>query len=264
MPTTDLNLALGAMLFGTTVDEPRAFALLDHYIDAGGSWIDTANAYAFWVSAEGDGGQSESLIGRWLAARPGVRERLRVSTKMGAYPISPGSYPASVEGLTAPAITKAALGSLQRMGIDTIDLYWAHMDDRSTDQSETVDAFGRLLEEGAIRRFGASNWALWRVERARGIALAAGGAPPSALQSRYSYLQPRPLARDHLHDHRFGWITDETLDYARANPTLRCGRTARSCPGPTTGPSGPCRRASSIPGRNVDSQYWTTSPVNSA
>lgn len=106
------------------------------------------------------------------------------------------------------------------MGIDTIDLYWAHMDDRSTDQAETVDAFGGLLEDGTIRRLGASNWALWRVERARGIALASGGAQPSALQLRYSYLQPRPLARDHLHDHRFGWITDETLDYVQANPDV--------------------------------------------
>ena len=71
------RIVLGAMNFGTTVADDTAFALLDAYVDAGGAWIDTANCYAFWNDPSGVGGQSEELIGRWLAARPGVRDRVR-------------------------------------------------------------------------------------------------------------------------------------------------------------------------------------------
>jgi aryl-alcohol dehydrogenase-like predicted oxidoreductase len=100
------------------------------------------------------------------------------------------------------------------MGTTHIDLYWAHRDDRATPLLETVAAFGELAASGVIGRVGLSNYALWRVERARNLAAGLDIAVPSALQLRYSYLQPRPMVRDHAHDHRFGWITDEILDYA--------------------------------------------------
>lgn len=112
-----LMVALGAMEFGTRVDERTSFALLDQYVDAGGEWIDTANCYAFWKDPTGHGGASEALLGRWLAVRPGMRDRVRIATKVGCEPISPGSYPASTEGLSRTAITAAAQESLRRMVI---------------------------------------------------------------------------------------------------------------------------------------------------
>jgi len=210
-----LMMALGAMEFGSRVEKRTAFDLLDQYVDAGGEWIDTANCYAFWQDPSGHGGASETLLGSWLAARPGVRDRVKLATKVGCEPTSPGSYPASTEGLSRSAISRAAEESLRRMGTDRVELYWAHRDDRATDLEETLGAFGELAARGVIGSVGLSNYALWRVERARNVATGLGSAVPTALQLRYSYLQPRPLVRDHAHDHRFGWITDEILDYAK-------------------------------------------------
>ena len=202
------NLALGAMEYGTRIDEQTSFRLLDEYVDAGGEWIDTANCYAFWQDPSGHGGQSEELLGRWLAQRPGVRDRIKLATKVGCEPLWPGSFPEHAEGLSTKAIDAALETSLRRLGIDHIDLYWAHRDDLSTPLEETVAAFGKHAQNGSIGRIGLSNYALWRVERMRGLAASLGVMGPTALQLRYSYLQPRPLVRDHIHDHRFGWITD--------------------------------------------------------
>ncbi|HEU4948537.1 MAG TPA: aldo/keto reductase [Kribbella sp.] len=215
---TDLNIALGAMEFGTRIDEKTSFALLDAYVDAGGVWIDTANCYSFWQDPSGHGGQSELLLGRWFAQRPGVRDRIKLATKVGCEPTSPGSFPESTEGLSTEAIDSGVETSLRRLGIDHIDLYFAHRDDLQTPLEETVAAFGKHVAAGNLGRIGLSNYALWRVERARGLALAQGVTGPSALQLRYSYLQPRPFVRNNAHDHRFGWITDEVLDYAASNP----------------------------------------------
>ncbi|MEU4604915.1 aldo/keto reductase [Kribbella sp. NPDC023972] len=213
-----LNIALGAMEYGTRIGEKESFALLDAYVDAGGEWIDTANCYAFWQHPSGHGGQSEELLGRWLARRPGVRDRVKLATKVGCEPLWPGSYPEHSEGLSATAIDTALETSLRRLGVDHIDLYWAHRDDRSTPLEETVAAFGKHAAAGTIGRIGLSNYALWRAERMHNLAIAQGVMGPTALQLRYSYLQPRPFVRDHAHDHRFGWITDEVLDYATNNP----------------------------------------------
>ncbi|QNE20069.1 aldo/keto reductase [Kribbella qitaiheensis] len=215
---TDLRIALGAMEFGTRIDEKTSFALLDAFVDAGGTWIDTANCYAFWQDPSGHGGQSEELLGRWFAQRPGVRDRVKLATKVGCEPLWPGSFPEHAEGLSRKAIDAAVETSLRRLQTDHIDLYWAHRDDLETPLDETVAAFGKHAEAGTIGRIGLSNYALWRVERARGLALEQGVMGPTALQLRYSYLQPRPFVRDQAHDHRFGWITDEVLDYADRNP----------------------------------------------
>jgi aryl-alcohol dehydrogenase-like predicted oxidoreductase len=79
---TERRMVLGAMYFGTRVDEATSTALLDRFADQGGTWIDTANCYAFWADPSGVGGQSEAVIGRWLASRPGMRDRVRISTKV--------------------------------------------------------------------------------------------------------------------------------------------------------------------------------------
>lgn len=215
---TEMKIALGAMEFGSRIDEQTSFALLDAYVDAGGVWIDTANCYSFWQVPSGRGGQSEELLGRWFAARPGVRDRVKLATKVGCEPLWPGSFPEHTEGLSEKVIDAALETSLRRLGIDHIDLYWAHRDDLTTPLEETVAAFGKHAKAGTIGRIGLSNYALWRVERMRGLALEQGVEGPTALQLRYSYLQPRPFVRNNAHDHRFGWITDEVLDYADRNP----------------------------------------------
>jgi aryl-alcohol dehydrogenase-like predicted oxidoreductase len=135
-----------------------------------------------------------------------------LGTKMGAEPLVPGGYPVNREGLSAAAIKSAIQGSLSRMGVAHVDLYWAHMEDRSVPVEETVGAFGELVASGLVGRLGASNHATWRVEQARAAARSLGVAGYTALQLRYSYVVPRPGVV--VHGHRFGSVSDETLDYA--------------------------------------------------
>ena len=174
-------LCLGCMFFGTRVDEAASMRLLDHYADAGGSFLDTANNYAFWIPG-GRGGESEALLGRWMRLR-GNRDRLFVATKVGG---APG------EDLSRAAIHAAVDGSLRRLQTDHVDLYYAHLDHRSIALEETLAAFGDLVAAGKVRHIGASNYAAWRVERARRISDAHGLPRYCCIQQRHSYLRPRP------------------------------------------------------------------------
>ena len=179
-------LVLGAMFFGTAIDQDTSFALLDRFVERGGSWIDTADCYCFWASPTGQGGDSERLLGRWLAARPAVRDRIRISTKVGAEPLWAGSWPHQRMGLSRRAVHQAFAGSLERLGVDHVDMLWLHMEDRATPIEETVDAIGELTAAGIARRVGASNHPAWRVERARAHARETRGAahrrPPAQPQ----------------------------------------------------------------------------------
>ena len=199
------------MWFGTRTDERRSFELLDRFVDAGGVWIDTANCYAFWVHPSGFGGQSETVVGRWLASRPGVRDRVRISTKVGAEPASAGSWPSTAEGLSAAVIKGAVEGSLERLGTDRVELCWAHMPDEVTPLEETVGAFDSLVSAGTVARVGCSNYPIWQVERARQISRERGGAGFTAIQQHHTYLRPHPGV---WHSgHRFGAVTEEVLSY---------------------------------------------------
>ncbi|MEU8233613.1 aldo/keto reductase [Actinoplanes sp. NPDC048967] len=209
------EIVLGAMLFGTRIGERESFALLDHFVGRGGRWIDTANNYSFWLHESGLGGQSEQVVGRWLAARPGMRDRVRISTKLGAQPTDPAIGFPSAEGLSAPVIRRATEQSLTRLGIEHLDLLWAHIEDRSVPLEETVTAFGELVTRGVVGRLGASNHPAWRVERGRQLAAAQGVAGWTALQLRHSYLRPRPGAALPASAHRV--VTDEVLDFVRDN-----------------------------------------------
>ncbi|WP_405062286.1 aldo/keto reductase [Kribbella sp. NBC_01505] len=135
---------LGAMNFGTTTPPEIAIAILDRFVEAGGTFIDTSNNYNQW---HGHGGDSEELLGRWMRER-GNRDQLVIATKVGARTTAPGD-PADQhwEGLGAETVAAAVEGSL---GIDRIDLYYAHLDDRSTPLDETVGALGRLAAAGAV------------------------------------------------------------------------------------------------------------------
>jgi aryl-alcohol dehydrogenase-like predicted oxidoreductase len=214
-PTTTSPIVLGAMFFGTTVDERTSFALLDRFVERGGVWIDTADCYSFWTSATGHGGDSETVLGRWLAGRPDAREKVRIATKVGCEPLWPGSWPERSEGLSRRAIRDAFEGSLRRLGVDSVDLLWLHREDRQVRLEETVDAVGELTGDGRVRRVGASNHPAWRMEQARRYAADSGTIPIDALQLCATYLAPRP--RTTPSGHRFGVLSAEQLDYAQTN-----------------------------------------------
>ena len=200
------------MYFGTRTDPSMSYALLDRFVEAGGTTIDTANCYAFWADPTGHGGQSEALIGDWLRQHPGLRERLTIATKVGVEPADGG-----IEGLSPEVVRREAERSRERLGLEVIDLYWAHGEDRSTPIEDTVDAMGALVADGLVTRLGISNHPTWLVERARGHALARGSAPYDALQLTTSYVEPRPGAAVEGKDHRFGWVSEETRDYVATN-----------------------------------------------
>jgi aryl-alcohol dehydrogenase-like predicted oxidoreductase len=213
-----LTTVLGTMYYGTRTEEATAMRLLDRFVDRGGEWLDTANCYSFWSDPSGVGGQSEELLGRWLARRPGMRDRVRIATKVRHQPMVPHVWPSSAEGLSAPAIASGIEASLKRLDIDYLDLYWAHADDRTVPLEETVGAFGKLVGAGLVRRLGASNHHTWRLERARAVARTLGVPGYSAVQLRRSYVHPRPGAS--LPDSGHMLASEEALDYVAADPEL--------------------------------------------
>jgi len=214
MNHTTSQIVLGTMDFGTRVSRDESFAILDAFVAGGGVWLDTANCYTFWNDPSGVGGASERMIGEWLRARPGVRDTVRIATKVRQNPLVPHAWPDSAEGLSARAVQEGMAASLERLGVDHVDLLWAHAEDRSVPLEETVGAFGELVAKGLALRVGAANHAAWRVERARALAHALGVEPWSALQLRHSLAQPRPLTPLAEAGHRM--LTAEDLDLARS------------------------------------------------
>jgi aryl-alcohol dehydrogenase-like predicted oxidoreductase len=177
-------LCLGAMYFGTRNDAETSQAILDAYVEAGGSFIDTANIYAFWVGGF-RGGESETVLGEWMRARNN-RPDLFIASKVGF------AYGDVGMGLRARQIEEECNKSLRRMNIETIDLYYAHVDDRNTPLEETMQAFDRLVKAGKVRFIGASNYLPWRLEQARWISQVNGWAQFCCIQQRYTYLPLRP------------------------------------------------------------------------
>ncbi len=198
------ELCLGAMYFGTRNDRATSYRMLDMYVDAGGTFIDTANIYAHWADG-GRGGESETLLGEWMRER-GNRDRMFIASKVGF------NYGDVTRGLPAWRIEEECNKSLRRMGIETIDLYYAHVDDRQTPQEETLAAFDRLVKAGKVRLIGASNFRAWRLEEARWISQTQGQAAYCCVQQRHTYLPPRPgvsTAPQLV-------ANEDLLDYARA------------------------------------------------
>ncbi|TDW22731.1 aldo/keto reductase [Kribbella kalugense] len=213
-------LCLGAMNLGTSTPPETAIAILDRFVAAGGTFIDTSNNYNQW---HGHGGDSEELLGGWMRAR-GNRDELFIATKCGARTTVPGD-PADAhwEGLSAPVVGEAVKGSLSRLGIDRIDLYYAHIDDRSTPLDETVAAFGRLASEGVVDLIGCSNTATWRLDRARQTAAAQGVAQYSVIQQHSSYLWPNPPTLQGVRRHgtpHYQHAGIELFDYLSEHPEM--------------------------------------------
>ncbi|SOB80990.1 Predicted oxidoreductase [Sphingomonas guangdongensis] len=178
---TELEIAplvLGGNVFGWTADEAASFAVLDAFVDAGGTMIDTADVYSAWVPGH-QGGESESVIGRWLKAS-GKRDAVLIATKVGMLPGEGG------EKLAPARIAAAAEASLRRLGTDRIDLYYAHQDDDSVPQDAVLEAFGRLVDAGKVRVVGASNFHARRLKSANDIARTAGLPHFHVLQPEYN------------------------------------------------------------------------------
>jgi aryl-alcohol dehydrogenase-like predicted oxidoreductase len=208
------------MNFGTTTPADTAIAILDRFVEAGGTFIDTSNNYNQW---HGHGGDSEELLGRWMRAR-GNRDELFIATKCGARTTVPGD-PGDVhwEGLSTSAVDAAVKGSLSRLGVDRIDLYYAHIDDRSTPLDEIVAAFGRLAADGVVDLIGCSNTATWRLDRARQTAAAQGVAQYSVIQQQSSYLWPNPPTLQGVRRHgtpHYQHAGVEHFDYLSEHPDL--------------------------------------------
>lgn len=175
-------MGLGTMYFGTKVSEQTSFDIMDFYAQAGGTFLDSANKYASWIPGF-EGGDSEQLIGKWLKKRQN-RNEMFVSSKVGfAY----GNVPRS---LKKNVIISECEKSLKRMGVDVIDLYFAHAYDVETPVEETMEAFYQLQKSGKIRFAGASNYYGWQLLESNIIAQAQGWDGFCCLQQRHTYLEP--------------------------------------------------------------------------
>lgn len=168
-------LAFGGNVFGWTVDEATSFRLLDRFVDAGFTLIDTADVYSKWVPGH-VGGESETILGRWLARR-GRRDDVIIATKVG------GEMGEGAKGLSGPYIERAIDASLRRLQTDYVDLYQSHFEDLVAPADETFAAFARLIEKGKVRAIGTSNHSAARLKEMLAHS-AAHGLP------RYETLQP--------------------------------------------------------------------------
>ena len=179
--TSDLSvfpLNLGGNVFGWTADRQTSFDILDAFVAGGGNMIDTADVYSAWVPGH-QGGESESVIGEWLKAS-GKRDDVLIATKVGMLPGEGG------EKLHPARIAAACDASLQRLGVDTIDLYFAHQDDDAVAQEDALAAFGKLIDAGKIRALGASNFHAKRLKSANDTAKAHGLPHYHVLQPEYN------------------------------------------------------------------------------
>lgn len=167
-------LVFGGNVFGWTADEARSFELLDRFTAAGFNAIDTADSYSAWGPGL-SGGESETVIGKWLARR-GRRDDVVLMTKVGMWEPR--------KGLSAANIEAAANDSLRRLGTDYLDVYFAHIDDDTVPLEETLGAFARLVQSGKVRAIGASNYSAARLREALGISEAQD-------LPRYEVMQPR-------------------------------------------------------------------------
>ncbi|MBU6363854.1 MAG: aldo/keto reductase [Acidobacteria bacterium] len=183
--STDLDVSpvcLGTNVFGWTCDEETSFAVLDAYVEAGGNFLDTATVYSTWVPGN-QGGESEAIIGRWLASR-GRPDDLVIATKVG-YPGDPHMR----AGLDRENVRAGIEGSLERLGVESIDLYYAHKDDESIPLADALRNLDELKEEGLVRYLAASNYSPGRLAEALDVAEAEDLARFQGFQPHFNLLE---------------------------------------------------------------------------
>ena len=174
-------LAFGGNVFGWTADEAMSFRLLDGFVGAGFNFIDTADVYSKWAPGN-KGGESEVIIGNWLAAR-GNRDKVIIASKFGLE-MAPGKV-----GLSPAYMMEAVEASLRRLKTDYIDLYQSHRDDPDTPVAATLEAYARLIEQGKVREIGASNFTAARLKEALDASAAQGLPRYQTLQPLYSLVE---------------------------------------------------------------------------
>ena len=177
-------LALGGNVFGWTADEQNSFAVLDAFVDAGGTMIDTADVYSAWVPGH-QGGESEALIGRWLRLTPSRRDKIVIATKVGF-----------TGGLAPQTIVDGCEASLRRLGIERIDLYYHHKDDPGVPLEDSLGAMEGLVKAGKVRATGLSQYSAERLAQAMATAKENGFTRPCALQTWYNLVERGKLEGD--------------------------------------------------------------------
>jgi aryl-alcohol dehydrogenase-like predicted oxidoreductase len=184
-------LCLGTMQFGWSADEAASFRVLDAFYDAGGNFIDTADVYSNWVTGN-RGGESETIIGRWMHQR-GNRRQVVLATKVnGRLWEGPNG-----DGLSRGHIMLAVDDSLRRLQTDYIDLYQTHWPHYDTPQEETLRALDDLVHSGKVRYIGCSNEPGWRLMKALGISEREGLARYISSQPPYSLVRRRGFEPEH-------------------------------------------------------------------
>ena len=195
-------LALGGNVFDWTADEKTSFAVLDAFVDAGGTMIDTADVYSAWVPGH-RGGESEALIGRWLKRDPKKRDKVIIATKVGMLDgqLVGGQYETALD---PELVARSCDASLRRLGVERIDLYYQHKDDPKTSLERSLEAFQRLREEGKIRAIGVSNFTAERIDEVFDVTKRLGLTRLVALQPWYNLVEReryeaelRPAAERH-------------------------------------------------------------------
>src|SRR5437868_5156715 len=174
-------LALGGNVFGWTADEATSFAVLDAFVDAGGTMIDTADVYSAWAPGH-HGGESETVIGRWLKRDPSKRDKVVIATKVGF-----------MAGLAPDTIAPSCDASLRRLGIDVIDLYYHHKDDTNVPLADSLGAMDALVKAGKVRAVGLSQYSPERLDEAMRTAADNGLERPCALQTWYNMVERQKL-----------------------------------------------------------------------
>ncbi|MFF3699449.1 aldo/keto reductase [Streptomyces sp. NPDC002221] len=170
-------LCLGGNVFGWTADKTQSFAVLDAYVSGGGNFIDTSDSYMNYFDGN-EPGQSETIIGDWLAARRN-RDDVVVATKVGDHPQYMGLAPANIKA--------AAEESLRRLRTDHIDLYYTHFDrDESIPVDEIITALDDLVQAGKVRAIAASNISPERLSASLAFSDREGLARYVALQPQYN------------------------------------------------------------------------------
>jgi aryl-alcohol dehydrogenase-like predicted oxidoreductase len=190
---SDLNvpsICLGGNIYGWTLSEADTFHQLDHALDVGLNFIDTADVYSRWIPGH-QGGESETIIGKWFA-KTGRRNEVILATKVGM------EMGEGKKGLHPRYISAAVDASLRRLQTDYIDLYQAHRDDPDTPLEETLGAFNQLVQAGKIRFIGASNYTGARLAEAVAVSRGNGLAGYVSLQPHYNLVERQPFESDHL------------------------------------------------------------------
>lgn len=181
--TQQFPLVLGGNVFGWTADETASFEVLDAFADAGGIMIDTADMYSVWKPGNA-GGESETIIGRWLA-QSGRRGQVHLATKVAKHP--------DLRGLAPDTIRRALAGSMQRLGVDYVDLYYAHEDDLTVPVDDVVATFGALIDEGKIGAIGLSQFPADRLDAFIQTCADLGVPIPEAATDGYNLMDREPF-----------------------------------------------------------------------